>query len=216
MHIKIGTLTIELSFPLVAAMTAVIICDSSMSVTICFIAAIMHEAGHLIALWRYGSFPKKIKLTLFDIAIIDRNKPLRSLKKELAVILAGVTVNIAAAILSYVLNKLFPCTFFENLLTANITLAVFNSLPVDSLDGGQAVFLLLCEKMDIKMAMAVLDVISFIILVPIGCIGFLVLFRSRYNFTLLLTAVYLMALILIRKSGDIFAKVSNKHGKLKD
>ena len=216
MHIKIGNLTVELSFPLAAAMTAVIICDSSMSVTICFIAAIMHEAGHILALRRYGSFPKKIKLTLFDIAIIDRNKQLRGLKKELVVILAGVTVNTAAAILSYALNKFFPCTFFENLLAANLTLAVFNSLPVDSLDGGQAVFLLLCEKMDIKRAMAVLDVISFIILIPIGCLGFLVLLKSKYNFTLLLTAIYLMALILIRKSGDIFSEMHSKRDKYED
>lgn len=216
MHIKIGTLTIELSFPLVAAMTAVIICDSSMSITICFIAAIMHEAGHLLALWKYGSFPKRIRLTLFDIAIIDRNKPLRSLKKELVVVLAGVTVNIIAAVLCYILNKLFPCTFFESLFAANITLAVFNSLPVDSLDGGQAVFLLLCEKMDIRRAMSVLDIISFIILIPIGCLGFLVLLRSKYNFTLLLTAIYLTALILIRKSGDIFVEMHNKYGKVKD
>lgn len=206
MYIKAGNLTIELSFPLVAAMTAVIICDTSLSVIICFIAAIMHEAGHLLALWKYGAFPKKIKLTLFDIAIIDRNKVLRSLKKELVIILAGITVNIIAAILSYILNKLFPCAFFYNLFAANVTLAVFNSLPVDSLDGGQALFLILCEKTDIKKAMAILDIISFIILIPISCLGFLVLLKSKYNFTLLLTSIYLITLILIRKSGDVFSK----------
>ncbi len=199
MQIKLGSLTVELSFPLAAAMTAIIICDSSMSVTVCFIAAAIHESGHLAALWKYGSFPKKIKLTLFDIAIIDKNKPLRCMKKEMVVILAGVTFNVAAAVLSYILNKLFPCVFFDRLFAANVTLAVFNSLPVDSLDGGQAVFMLLCEKTDIKRAMSLLDIISFAVLIPVGCLGFLVLLRSKYNFTLLLTAVYLTALILIRR-----------------
>lgn len=207
MQIKTGGLTVEISFPLTAAMTAVIIYDSSMSVVVCFVAVLMHEGGHLLALWKYASLPKKIKLTLFDIAIMDSRKPLRKLSHELIIILAGIISNIVFAAVSYILNRIFPCEFFERLFNANMTLAIFNSLPVDSLDGGQALFLLLCEKLSMYRAMMVLDIISFIILVPTACLGFLVLLQSKYNFTLLLTAVYLIALILIRRSRAISGKI---------
>lgn len=198
MIFRVGKLNIELSFPLVAIMTAVIIFDTTMSVVICFIAIIMHETGHLAALAFYGSFPKKIKLTLFDIAIVDSGKYTRNAKQELVVILAGVTVNFVFAIIFYFI---FLCTnmiFFRNMAVSNATLGVFNILPVDSLDGGQALFIILTRHFSIYKSMIILDIISFIVLIPVACMGFIVLLQSKYNFTLLLTALYLITVILLK------------------
>ena len=97
MTFQLGKISFELSFPLVALMTAVIIFDTSMSVIICFAGVIAHEAGHLLALRHFGSYPQKIKLTLFDIAIIDRKKTTLSDKAEIIITLAGVTVNFILA-----------------------------------------------------------------------------------------------------------------------
>lgn len=200
MKLKIGRLTLEMSFPLVAVMTLIILYDNSLSVVVCFLAVLIHESGHLLALHHYGSFPSRIRLTLFDFAICDQKKSLRGLRQELVVILAGVTFNIIFALFAFGINCLFPDIFWERLFDANLTLAVFNSLPADSLDGGQAAFLLLCEKTDIHKATKMLDIISFIILLPIGVLGFLVLLRSKYNFSLLLTALYLIASIFLSRS----------------
>lgn len=198
MSFCIGKLKLELSFPLVALMTAVIIFDTTMSIIVCFIAIILHESGHLIALRHYNSFPEKIKLTLFDIAIIDNKKYSRSTKDELVVVLAGVLINFISALIFYILFQYFDLNFFKNMYISNLSLGIFNILPIDTLDGGQALFLIISMKFSIHCSMIILDIISFIILVPVACIGFLILLQSKYNFTLLLTSLYLIAIILLK------------------
>lgn len=198
MTFTIGKIRFEMSFPLVALMTAVIIFDTSMSVIICFISVIMHESGHLLALKHYGSYPQKIKLTLFDIAIIDRQKITRNDHAELVITLAGVTVNFIMAGIFYLLFFFFRNEFLETFFMTNLTLGLFNSLPVDSLDGGQALLILLSKHFSPFHAVRILDILSFIILVPTAFMGFLVLLRSKYNFTLLLTALYLITIILLK------------------
>lgn len=198
MTLKLRHLCIEISFPLVALMTAVIIFDTSMSVMICFASVIAHEAGHILALKYFGSYPRKIKLTLFDIAIIDCKKITRSNKAELIITLAGVTVNFILAIISYLIINFFKNSYIEMFLNTNFTLGLFNILPIDSLDGGQALFILLSTKFSPFTSMKILDVISFIVLIPVAVIGFLVLLQSKYNFTLLLTALYLITIILLK------------------
>lgn len=199
MTFRIGKLYFELSFPLVAVMTAVIIFDTAMSVIICFIAVIIHESGHLATLKHYNSFPEKIKLTLFDIAIIDKKKYSRSTKQELVVVLAGVAMNFISAVIFYILYILSDMMFFKNLFLSSLTLGFFNLLPVDTLDGGQALFLILSSKLTLQRAELILNIVSFVILIPVACIGFLVLLQSKYNFTLLLTALYLIAIILLKR-----------------
>lgn len=203
MTFQLGKISFELSFPLVALMTAVIIFDTSMSVIICFAGVIAHETGHLLALRHFGSYPKKIKLTLFDIAIIDRKKITLSDKAELIITLAGVTVNFILAIISYFLLTVTKNPYIEIFFNTNLTLGLFNSLPIDSLDGGQALFILLSRKFSPFTSMKILDIISFIILIPVAVMGFLVLLQSKYNFTLLLTALYLIAIILLKNRKSL-------------
>ena len=200
MTFQLGKISFELSFPLVALMTAVIIFDTSMAVIICFAGVIAHETGHLLALRHFGSYPKKIKLTLFDIAIIDREKINRSDKAEIIITLAGVTVNFILAGISYFFIQ---NPYMEIFFNTNLTLGLFNSLPIDSLDGGQALFILLSRKFSPFTSMKILDIISFIILIPVAVMGFLVLLQSKYNFTLLLTALYLIAIILLKNKKSL-------------
>ncbi len=198
MTLRIGKLILEISYPLTAVMTAIIILDTSLSVMVCFAAAIMHEAGHIFMLCRYNAMPKRIKLTLFDIAIIDNKKYSRSYTQELAVVLAGVFVNFISAAIFYLLYVSFKNQIFIMLFSANLGLGIFNILPVDNLDGGQALLILLCKFFSPQTAHTVLDIISFVVLIPTACLGFILLIESRYNFTLLVTAIYLVALILLK------------------
>ncbi len=198
MSFSVRHLRFEISFPLAALMTAVILFDSSLSVIVCFASVLLHESGHLLALGHYGCFPETVRLTLFDIAIIDRNKTIRSNKAELIITLAGVTVNFLTAGIAYWLFCMTPSPILEMLYMTNLSLGLFNSLPVDSLDGGQALLILFSHFLSPYHAVKLLDILSFMILVPTAVMGFLVLLRSGYNFTLLLTAMYLMALLLLK------------------
>ena len=192
MKLRIGRLTFVISYPLLCVMTAVIILDSSYSVLLCFSAAVMHELGHLAALAAYHSAPETIKLALFDIAIIDNKKALRKVSHELVVTLAGVAVNFISAMLLLIVQMFCSSNELAVLTAAHLTLGGFNSLPIYSLDGGQALCLILSRHFPPRKANNILTVISLIILFPLALCGFLLLLQTRYNFTLLLVSLWLI------------------------
>lgn len=195
MKIKTGSLVWEISFPLAAVMTAVILYDSNMSVSICFLSVLIHEAGHLAVMRFFGISPERIRLTLFDFAIVDRSKTSISSGRETAVILAGICANLLTAAAAMPWSG----ETAEKIVSTNLTLAAFNGLPIGNLDGGQALSLILCRLMSIDRAIYVSRIISVIFLVPLTALGFIVLFRTGYNFSILLTALYLAAMLYMGK-----------------
>ena len=74
----------------------------------------------------------------------------------------------------------------------------FNALPIGSLDGGQALSLILCRYLSIEKALLAADIISVLTLIPLTAFGFLVLMKTGYNFSVLLAAIYLAAQIIIK------------------
>lgn len=200
MKIKLRSLSIIISIPLCCVMTAIILFDSSQTVILGCLSAIIHEVGHLIFMWRFNSFPKEIKISLFDIAIIDNKKYNRPLYQELLITLGGVIMNIIFGSIFFVLYLVFKYNFFIILAGANILLLVYNILPVDTLDGGQALYLILSSKLSEKTTEHIMLIASLIILFPCTVLGFLLLLNSKYNFTLLLTSLYLVAVILLKQT----------------
>ncbi|MGN0550390.1 MAG: site-2 protease family protein [Acutalibacteraceae bacterium] len=190
---------ISLSFPLLCALCIVFIVDKSGISAICCVSAVLHELGHIAAMYLLKTKPCCVKLTLFDINIQDNCKYKRSFKSELFVILSGAAVNLIFSSAAY---GLFCLTDIRELLHfsgSNLFLAMFNLLPVESLDGGCAVFLFLQRVVDADKAEKILEVISFLFLLPLAVIGFIILLKSKYNFTLLFTSCYLMSIILLKR-----------------
>ena len=203
MRLPLGRMTLIVSYPLICIMTAVMILDRSCAVVLCFMAALLHELGHLAALAYFRSAPDTIRLTLFDIAIIDNKKALRKPSQELAVILAGVSVNFVCAGLSYAAFSIFGRQELMVFMTAHLTLGLFNSIPVYSLDGGQALALLLAKHFSPAKADMISTVVSLVFLFPLALCGFLILLQTKYNFTLLLASVWLIAETLRSRGADI-------------
>lgn len=198
MSFRLFGIRFSMSLPLVCVMTAVVLLDTTLSVTVCFVSAVMHELGHLAAIRAYGSKPEEIRLTLFDIAIKEHGGSIRNDKAQLVIVLAGVCVNYVSAAISYVIYLFSGADIFMLFTQAHLTLGVFNSLPVDSLDGGQAFGILLSRRFSEEKAQRILNIASALILLPTACAGFYLVLTSAYNFTLLLTSLYLAALILLK------------------
>lgn len=197
MRFRAGSINFEISFPLIAVMTAVVVSDTTMTVLICFISAVMHESGHLLAMRCFHSSPKAIKLTLFDIAITDVYKAVRSRKQDIIITLAGVTVNFVSAAAGCIIYSLTGSQLCEIFAASHITLGTFNLLPVYSLDGGQALFIVLSYFYPPDKALKTINILSFIILFPLALTGFYVLISSGYSFTLLLTSLYLIVMLAV-------------------
>ena len=98
-----------------------------------FIVCLLHELGHIIALFLSGGHIKKVIFSGSGINMITE-KTLTDMKNSVIAILAGCFVNIIFFILS--LFKILPHTF--GLL--NLASAVYNLLPYRSLDGGTLIY----------------------------------------------------------------------------
>ncbi len=112
------------------------------------VAAVCHELGHLAALGLLGAKVERFRLTAFgaDIQADTRYMPYG---RELLCTLAGPAVNLCLAFL-------FARVTGDYLLAgANLLLGGFNLLPVPSLDGGQALHILVSWWLDPMAADAV-------------------------------------------------------------
>ncbi len=200
MQFRIFGCEISLSFPLVVALTVLFILDRSGSAVICCLSAFCHELGHLGMMTLFQTKVDKIRLGLFDINISDNGKYQRSLWAEICVLLAGAAANLLASGIGCAFFIFYKDVFLSSFITSNLFLAIFNLLPVEALDGGNIIYLLLLRRVRHAYAVKILEILSFAVLLPLACAGFYVLLRSKYNFTLLLTSCYLMAIILLKRT----------------
>lgn len=123
-----------------------------------FACVALHEFGHAGAAGYFGI--RTLDITLLPIGGMARLERLPEKPyQELVVALAGPAVNfaIAAALLPFVLlvgvsmpdtpTEMFSLGFAEQLLIANLILAVFNMLPAFPMDGGRVLRSLLAMRM---------------------------------------------------------------------
>ncbi|MBQ3330150.1 MAG: hypothetical protein IJG87_03115 [Ruminococcus sp.] len=189
MKLRLLKIDLVIGYEAVAAMTAVLLLDRENRVIGCFLAALLHESGHIFMMVLYGVKVRRVKLRLFDV-LIEADEP-PTLRSDVMITLAGPAINLvcAAAICPFSLKTGLP----------HFALGVFNLLPVMSLDGGHLLGIALSRKLTPRACDIVLHVTSFIIFLPLMTAGIYILFRSGYNYTLLLISLYLLAVLLLKK-----------------
>ena len=129
-----------------------------------FGTVVLHELGHALAAKRYGIETKDI--TLLPIGGIARLERMpREPRQEMVVALAGPAVNVAIALLLYVVLMLsggmpdllegaalsegfLERGFFARLLAVNIWLVLFNLIPAFPMDGGRVLRAFLAMRTD--------------------------------------------------------------------
>ncbi|MBQ3284377.1 MAG: hypothetical protein IJH40_01935 [Ruminococcus sp.] len=189
MKLRLWKIDFVIGYEVAAAMTAVLLLDRENRVICCFIAALLHELGHVSMMLVHGVKVRGVKLRLFDVLIEADEAP--TLRADTLITLGGPLANfLCAAIL---------CPFSLKIGLPHIALGVFNLLPVMSLDGGHLLGILLSRKLSPRICDIVLRAATFIILLPLMTAGIYILFRSGYNYTLLLISLYLTAVLLLKR-----------------
>ncbi len=191
----IGRCRVTVGFFFLAVIALLLTLDQSGAAQTGLACAALHECAHLAAMGALGCMPREIRFTPFGIDIIKPCRTDRSYGRDVLISLAGPLANLAAAAVCFAVFRLR----FPMFLLANLVLFVLNIAPVEPLDGGQALQAFLCTKMEPGRAAKMVSVISFLALVPLACAGFLILFRSKWNFSLLFVSCYLMVLLLMKR-----------------
>ena len=131
--------------------------DSVLFIALIFTCVVLHEFGHILMARRFGiETPDVILLPIGGVARMPRmpQKP----SQELAVAIAGPTVNIVIAFLLFlVLGTIEPddltriedprVSFLARLAAANIFLVIFNMIPAFPMDGGRVLRALLAMRL---------------------------------------------------------------------
>ena len=148
--------------------------------------AIIHELGHLIAGILLGMKPEKIEIKVFGVSIsFDVKKEDYNIKikkgnllevKKIFVALAGPLTNVFIMIIF--ISNIFDISYYDKILIifSNMTLILFNILPIYPLDGGRilkGIFYILKGKYKAEEYIYHISYITLIILTAISSITLL-------------------------------------------
>ena len=189
MRFKLLGTEFYISFLFAAVITAMIAFDRTGYILPLLFAVLMHEGGHLAAMWILDCAPKRVRLVPASVEITA--KMTVSHKNEIAVALCGPLVNIILFItfgLNYLVYKrslsLICCLI-------NLLIAAFNLLPVRGLDGGTVLFTLISRKNPEKagLVMRIINLsLAAVVIVTAVCLCF----KGRFNISLFITGLYLI------------------------
>lgn len=122
-----------------------------------FTAVVVHEAAHLVVIALCGCTIECIDITPIGLTI--RRTGLTGHLQDIAIHLAGPTVNIAIASVWIFCYRADSYT-----AAANLFFGLLNLLPIESLDGGKALLAMLACKLSEHTARLITQVLSYITL----------------------------------------------------
>ena len=180
--------------------TLIIVTDKQNAAIFAVIASLLHEFGHIFAMKLLDYNLKRIKIGFVNSDIIlsvHKNSDM------IKILLSGSFVNFCIALISKLLFFYTKKDLFEIIFLQNFFIGMLNLFPIEMLDGGIILSLILNDKIgNFEKSKKISNIISVVFLIPIAIVGFLVLLSSKYNFSLILLSCYLFSYILFKE--DIF------------
>ncbi len=164
-------------------------------ILLCLMCSALHEAGHLVLIWKYNGKPECIDIKPGEVKI-NCNQINYTPRQDLLVTGSGVLFNFIGSTVSFLVYAVTHFNLFFNLAVCNLCIGTFNLLPVKSFDGGQLLSNLLARKLSVKTTDCILNIITVLTIIPLATLGFYILLVSRYNYTLLIVAIYTITIIL--------------------
>ena len=162
--------------------------DPSLYTLLLFLAILLHEMGHLFALFLCGT--ERVTLTFsFFGAELSAGGEMLGYRQQFWVSLGGILCNLATAFLPLIV---FPnetgALFFA---VASLCLAFLNLVPIKGLDGGRALEAILLCKKEPETVERMQKKVTSVCLCGLFLLSLYVLLVSGFNFSLLLFTLYL-------------------------
>lgn len=196
MRFKLFGTEIYISFLFAAVVTLMLATDRTGLILPSLFAIIMHEIGHLFAMWVLDCAPKRIKLIPTSVQI-TRDFSTRY-NNDIIIAVCGPLVNFVLFLTLY-----FNYLAFGNKLTLyygllNLLIGVFNSLPVTGLDGGTVLLSIIAKKTDLNRAVLIMRITTFSVAVIIFIIAITLTIRGKLNISLYIIGIYLFVMSILK------------------
>ena len=184
----------RLTFSFFALLCLTFLMTEGSTSAVCILSSFLHEAGHLIPLYIYKCPPQRVVLAAFGIRIDRTDGAVLSYKKEAAVAIGGIAVNILLSAAGFALWSFSHSETAFTFMFVNIFIGVLNSIPVSVLDLGRFLRYILLVRYDEERVNRSLDKISVISVISVT--AFTVLYTVLLGVNLSLIAVSLYLIIL--------------------
>ncbi len=171
--------------------------DKSTYILYLFLAASIHEIAHIAAFISFNAQIKEINILPFGIGVKLQSAAL-SYKREILAALAGPSANGLIAVLFSLISDKYAAGL-QFFIVCNTALALINLLPIYPLDGGRAMYFLICNIENPLTAKRISLLSSLILLLPLFAVSIWILWATGYNFSLLLIVFYLLFYLLCKK-----------------
>ena len=173
---------VSIKFSFLAVLALLTLSETSVSVFMSLMSCFLHETGHLLSMFLFGAGVKKIILYGAGIKII-RGYYLKEKRKELIILISGCLMNIVMFLLFFFLKG----ESFKTFAVINLVTAIFNMLPVKSLDGGAILLILTEDKPHLFTFVNILTTV----IIPLCVVIFVFVFsRFKINPSLVISGIY--------------------------
>jgi len=187
---------IYISFFFCAVFTVMLAFDRTGLILPTFLAVLVHEFGHLFAMWMLDCEPKQIRLIPASIQVVSSFS--KRYKNDIIVAVFGPLSNFvlfATLILNYFAFKNEMVLYYALL---NLIIGIFNALPVMGLDGGTVLYSVLAKRGDSARAGLTVKIITLITAALIIIVAITLTVRGKFNLSFFIIGIYLFIICLVK------------------
>ena len=196
MRFRIFGTEFYVSFLFAAVITAMLAFDRTGFILPLLFAVLVHELGHLAAMWILDCAPKRIRLVPAAVEITTKIQS--GGKYEIFIALCGPTVNLLLFASLFVNYLAFENDSYLTVGLINLLIGLFNLLPVTGLDGGTVMFNILCRKTELSRAGLIMRIINFSVAAAALIAAITLCFKGQFNLSFFILALYLAVMSIIK------------------
>lgn len=185
-----------ISFLFAAVITAMLAFDRTGFILPLLFAVLIHELGHLTAMWILDCAPKRIRLVPAAVEITTKLQS--GGKYEIFIALCGPAVNLLLFATLFVNYLAFNNDSYLTVGLINLLIGLFNLLPVTGLDGGTVLFNILCRKTEPSKAALIMRIINFSVALLALITAVTLCFKGQFNLSFFILALYLAVMSIIK------------------
>ena len=195
----VGSSRYKIDFTFALTVTLMLIFCHKETVLLCLVSSLLHEAGHLMLMYILEQKVTDVIFGAFGIRIDRQSEMGTSYKNEAVIAFGGIGVNLLIAFTSAVYYNFTHCSFSMRLTAVNIFIAIFNSIPIDTLDMGRVLrYTLLC-RYDESRCHIIMKAVSVIAVNILALLCIIYSLSFTVNVSLIAVTVYLYVITLFKK-----------------